>query len=266
MTTIVLEPASAAVGSRKRAAARPAFFSVMSVALLLLVLSGFTPTLYLRPLFNPPAIPGYLFLHGITLTAWFVWLCVQTLLIQSRRAALHRRLGVAGGVLAAIVPFAGLMATNGALGRLTASGLDLNADASVLGIGVNGISLLEFASGVVWGNIASAISFAVLAWTGILLRRRTAAHKRLMLLATVAILGPALARLARLPYFGGEGGPFVVIVSLTLLGIVVVHDVVTTRKVHPATVFGAAFPLVLFAGATAISTTAFGLDFVRRLQ
>jgi len=238
----------------------------MSVVTLLIVVSGFTPTLYLRPVFNPPAIPGYLFLHGITLTAWFVWLCVQTLLIQSGRTAMHRRLGVAGAVLAAIVPFAGLMATSGAVGRLTASGLDLNGDASVLGIGVNGVSLLQFASGVVWGNIANAISFAVLAWTGILLRRRTAAHKRLMLLATVAILGPALARLARLPYFGGEGGPFILIVALTLLAIVIVHDVVTMRKVHPATVFGVAFPLALFSLGTAISTTAFGLDFVRRLQ
>ena len=266
MATTVLEPASVATRSRQRAAARPVFFSVMSVVILLLVLSGFAPTLYLRPLFNPPAIPGYLFLHGITLTAWFVWLCVQTLLIQSGHTALHRRLGVAGAALAVMVPFAGLMATAGAVGRLTASGLDLNADASVLGIGVNGMSLLQFASGVVWGNIAGALSFAVLAWTGIVLRRRTTAHKRLMLLATVAILGPALARLARLPYFGGEGGPFVLIVSLTLLGIVVVHDVVTMRKVHPATVFGVAFPLVLFGLGTTISTTAFGLDLVRRLQ
>lgn len=57
----------------------------------------------------------------------------------------------------------------------------------------------------------------MLTWTGLLLRRRPAAHKRLMLLATIAILGPALARLARLPYFGGEGGPFVLIVTFALL-------------------------------------------------
>lgn len=265
MTTTVVEPVSANQ-SRRSSASRPRFFAAMSVVTLLIVVSGFTPTLYLRPLFNPPAIPGYLFLHGIVLTAWFVWLCVQTLLIQSGRTALHRRLGVAGAVLAAIVPFAGLMASAGVVERAVSLGIDLNADASVLGIGVNGVPVSTFLSGVVWGNVSGAVSFAVLAWTGIALRRHPAAHKRLMLLATVVLLGPALARLARLPYFGGEGGPFVLIVSLTLLAIVIVHDFVTMRKVHPATVFGVVFPLLLFGGGTAISTTTFGLDLVRRLQ
>ena len=115
--------------------------------------------------------------------------------------------------------------------RVVAIGIDLNADASVLvGIGVSGVPVVQFLSGVVWGNLSSAVSFAVLAWTGLLLRRRPAAHKRLMLLATIAILGPALARLARLPYFGGEGGPFVLIVTFALLGVVIVHDVATMRR------------------------------------
>ena len=58
-------------------------------------------------------------------------------LIRSGRTALHRRLGVAGAVLAAAVPFAGLLATAGVVARVVAIGIDLNADASVLvGIGV----------------------------------------------------------------------------------------------------------------------------------
>jgi hypothetical protein len=238
----------------------------MSALILLIVLTGFAPTLYLRPVFTPPAIPGYLFLHGVVLTSWFVWLFGQTLLIRSGRPRLHRRLGVVGAVLAVAVPIAGLMATAGVTTRVVALGIDLNADASVLGIGVSGVPVLQFLSGVVWGNLSDALSFAVLAWTGLLLRRRPAAHRRLMLLATVAIVGPALARLARLPHMGGEGGPFVLVASLALLAIIVAYDVATMKKVHPATLLGTAFPLLLFVGFSRISATEVGLGLVRWLQ
>jgi len=90
------------------------------------------------PVFKPLPIPGYLYLHGIVLTSWFVWFTMQTFLIQSRRTALHRRLGVAGAVLAVAVPFAGLLATSQVVGRVVASGISLDADASVLGIGGGG--------------------------------------------------------------------------------------------------------------------------------
>ena len=189
MTTMCSDRDSVATQFHRRTASRSLFFAAMSGVSLFIVLSGFTPTLYLRPLFSPPAIPGYLFLHGIVLTSWFTWLCVQTLLIRSGRTVLHRRLGVAGAVLAAAVPFAGLLATAGVVGRVVAIGIDLNADASVLvGIGVSGVPVVQFLSGVVWGNLSSAVNFRC--WRGrFLLRRRPAAHKRLMLLATIAILG-----------------------------------------------------------------------------
>jgi hypothetical protein len=265
MTTETLTPKSLATHAQRSTPARNRFFAAMSAVILLLVLSGFTPTLYLRPLFKPRPIPGYLFLHGIVLTSWFVWFCLQTMLVQSGRTALHRRLGVVGGVLAAVVPFAGLLATSGVVGRVVASGIDLNGDASAIGIGVSG-PVVRFLSGVVFGNVASAISFAVLAWTGIVLRRRTATHKRLMLLATIAIIGPTLARLARLPFFGGEQGPFTPLVQLALLAAVIIHDIATMRKLHPATIFGIAFPLGLFFICTRIGATDAGLSFVRWLQ
>src|SRR6185503_20057862 len=115
MTTHVLA-SDAQPRVRRRTVARDPFFAVISGLTLFIVLSGFTPTLYLRPVFKPVAIPGYLFLHGIVLTSWFAWFFMQALLIQSRRTALHRRLGVAGAVLAIAVPFAGLLATSGAVG------------------------------------------------------------------------------------------------------------------------------------------------------
>src|SRR5262245_55794978 len=175
MTTQVLARESVVTRARTRAVSRDPFFAVMSTVILGIVLSGFAPTLYLRPVFKPVPIPGYLYLHGIVLTSWFICFAMQTLLIQSRRTALHRRLGVVGAVIAVAVPFAGLLATSGVVGRVVADGIDLNADASVLGIGVSG-PVLQFIAVVVWSNLGSAVTFAVLAWAGILLRRRAAAH------------------------------------------------------------------------------------------
>ena len=265
MTTQVLARESVVTKARPRTVARDPFFAAMSAVILAIVLSGFAPTLYLRPVFKPLPIPGYLYLHGIVLTSWFVWFTMQTFLIQSRRTALHRRLGVAGAVLVVAVPFAGLLATSQVVGRVVALGIDLNGDASVFGIGVSG-PIVQFLAGVVWSNLSSAVTFAVLGWAGILLRRRAAAHKRLLVIATVSILGPALARLARLPFFGGEQGPFTVSVLLALLAAVVIHDVVTMRKLHPATTAGISFAIAVSVIFNAIAATQMGLSLVLWLQ
>ena len=83
---------------------------------------------------------------------------------------------------------------------------------------------------------------------------------------TISILGPALARLARLPFFGGEQGPFTVSVLLTLLAAVVIHDLVTMKKIHPATMFGISFAIAVSVISTAVATTNAGLSLVRWLQ
>jgi hypothetical protein len=263
--TQVLAAESVATPGRRRIASRSRFFTVVSGVTLLIVLSGFAPTLYLRPLFKPAPIPWYLYLHGALLTSWFALLFVQSVLIRSGRIAVHRRLGVAGAVLAAAIPFAGLMATFGAVPRVLAGGLTLDSDASALGIGVSG-PLEAFLSGVVWGNLSAALTFSALVWTAIFLRRRPAAHKRLMVVGTVAILGPALARLARLPIFGGEQGPFTPIVLLVLLGAVVVHDAITIRRIHPATLVGIIFAIAMTLASALIASSDAGLTFVRWLQ
>jgi len=67
MTTQVLARESVVTKARPRTVARDPFFAAMSAVILAIVLSGFAPTLYLRPVFKPLPIPGYLYLHGIVL-------------------------------------------------------------------------------------------------------------------------------------------------------------------------------------------------------
>ena len=91
--------------------------------------------------------------------------------------------------------------------------------------------------------MAAAIDFAVLVFLG--LRQRTkdlSAHKRLMLLATISILGPPIGRLASgdLSYYA----TFAVFLALPLA-----FDFVSLRRFHRATVWGVA----LIAASQALS-------------
>ncbi len=71
--------------TRARRTQRSGVFTIIAGALLLLVVAGFVPTLYLRPLFVVPPIPAYLYAHGIILTSWFIWFLGQSLLIRAGR-------------------------------------------------------------------------------------------------------------------------------------------------------------------------------------
>jgi hypothetical protein len=261
----IISASSADPVQRAGVGRRDPFFFGMSVLLLLIVLIGFSPTLYLRAFRDLPTLPGHLYLHGTILTGWFAWLVLQASLIRANRVGLHQRLGAIGALLGLAVVFAGPLATFNVVPRIRDAGFDLDMDISALGIdGLgSGVSIARFATGVVWINIASAATFAVLLLAAILLRRRPRAHKRLMLLASISIVGPALARISRWPVLGGEQGPFIPLALLVLLLAVVLHDVISTKRVHPATLLGATFTILMNVAAGSISATEFGQAFVR---
>src|SRR4029434_7529067 len=79
-----------------------AFFPAMSSLLIVFVFLVFAPTYYLRTA-GARLIPGYLRVHGAAMTAWFLLWLVQTALIATRRRAVHRRLGVAGAIVATVI-------------------------------------------------------------------------------------------------------------------------------------------------------------------
>jgi len=79
------------------------FFLAASIVMLAILVVGFAPTLLVRPLFDVPAIPAYLYVHGAVLCAWFVWFSVQSALVAMHRTDLHRRSGIVGVAIAACV-------------------------------------------------------------------------------------------------------------------------------------------------------------------
>lgn len=258
---------SPALSSRVNATTAPRFFFMFSLALIGIVLIGFAPTLFFRFMTNPLPIPWYLHLHGMLLTLWFVWLAAQAWFVRSANVDLHRRLGYFGAGYGIVVVCAGLMATFGVVPRVMSLGFSLESDIATLGIqGLGeGMTILAFLAGVVWTNLVMVVAFAVLLSAAVIFRRQSAWHKRFILLATIAFMGPALARISRWPGLGGEQGPFIPLVLLSLMIAVVGYDIVTQRKPHKATLIGIAVILVAIASGAAISGSPFGQEFVRSL-
>lgn len=193
----------------------------VAIFIPIIVLAGFARTYYLKGLFGSQALPGLLVhLHGIVMTSWVVLFVVQVWLVAARRIRLHQRLGLLGAVLAALVLFVGVVTAISAAARGSSPG-PLPLQFLVIPLG-------------------DMLVFAILVGTALYFRRRINVHKRLMLLAAVNLLTPAIARIPL--QFIETGGPLVFfgLTDLCLLACVV-FDTFKHRRLHPVFVWGTLF-------------------------
>jgi hypothetical protein len=212
------------------------FYAGMAVLVAAIVFAGFARTYYLKDLFGRPALRPLLHLHGFLFTCWFLLLLGQVTLVAAKRVDIHRRLGVAGAALASLMVIVGPIVA---------------IHAAMSGPGPRGeLPPLVFLA----IPLSDILVFAILVAGGFYFRRQSPTHKRLMLLATIAILPPAIARLpfgfiratGPLAYFG--------LADLVLLSCSL-YDVVTRRRLHPAYLWGGLLiivsqPLRLAIGST----------------
>jgi hypothetical protein len=125
---------------------------------------------------NPPA-PTVLWVHGTVFTVWMLLLTAQVLLVLRDRVAWHRRLGwfVAG--------WACLMAVMGPWAAIASTLYDAK---------LHGPSPYGFIS----VHVVDIGAFLILLAWGIALRKNPAAHKRMMILSTVALADPGFSRIS----------------------------------------------------------------------
>jgi hypothetical protein len=227
-----------------RAPAERRLYTWAAVVALLVVFAGFAPTYYLKGVIGEPGDLGTMrHVHGLVMTGWFALFLVQARLVAAGRTDIHRRLGAAGIVVAALVIGVG-MAT--AIGAVRA------------GSTPNGIPPLVF----LVLPTGEMVAFAALFAAAIALRKRAAWHKRLMLLASLSMLAPAMARMPL--DFVRAGGPpaFFAMVDLVLIACIAV-DTLRNRRIHPAFVAGLAFIVLVQVGRLAISGTAAWTSFAQ---
>jgi hypothetical protein len=166
-----------------------------------------------------------------------VLLLVQTMLVSVRRTDLHRRLGMAGGLLTVLMLVVGTGVAIEAAKRGQVPGLP---------------PPLEFLA-VPLGGL---FNFAVLVALGFLNRRKRDSHKRLMVLATIAILGAATDRLLfPTGVLAFSGLPLTPVTSVGLTAVFVsacfLYDLLTRGRVHAAFLWGG-LSLLMWAYVTRV--------------
>ena len=192
------------------------FYMGMTIALVITVFAGFAPSYYLRPFYNTAPLMPLLHLHGVVFTSWLLLFVVQITLVATHRTNIHRRLGIAGGVIAVLMILVGV----------TTAIIRAKQGATPLP-DVSPLSFLVIPLG-------DMFVFAILVGAGLYFRRRSDVHKRLMLLATISIMGAAIARL---PFEMMKAGPpaFFGLTDAFVLACVL-YDLVTIKRVHRTTI------------------------------
>lgn len=189
-------------------------------AIWLAIVAGFGIDIVKRAHNGPLSFPFIIHAHAVVYTSWLVLLAAQVWLVRTGRVTVHRRLGMAALVLLPLM-------------------LVLGPAAAIHQVLNNPYMPDKW---IAWLSVqfTNAFGSAVLLAAGLLMRRHPAAHKRLMLMGTIAVTEPGFSRIwapmlaARL----GEGFlPFYVSTYIGTLLLVVgvgVYDLATRRRLHPA--------------------------------
>jgi hypothetical protein len=174
---------------------------------------------------------------------WFVLFATQAWLIEAHRVRRHQQLGIFGALLAVTVLIVGaaVVTINAREGRVPE-----NARIPV-------ILILSYINLLVFGLFVG---------TAIGLRRRSEFHKRLMLLATLNLLSPAVNRIP-LDFIQGGGLLTVLGIPDLFILICVVYDTVRHRRLHPAFGWGTLLSLMWPAVGIVLGGSSGGSTFAR---
>ena len=210
------------------------FYILGAVAVAVTVLVGFAKTYYLKTVFGTPSLTPLLHLHGLVMTLYVAIFIVQTWLVASHRTRIHRRLGVFGALLAAVVLVVGT--------TTIIVGTKLGHFPSPPPFRVPAIPLGEL---VVFGTLVTI---------GLYYRSKREIHRRLMLLSIFSLLPPAVGRIPMTFIENHDLLMPAMLPDLIMLAFVA-YDTLKFRRLHPAFAWGglliiATRPLCLMIGNT----------------
>jgi hypothetical protein len=206
------------------------FYSGMAILLCVCVYIGFSPTYFQAGMMRAPLPSPILHIHGAAFTLWMLLFVVQAALISARRVKWHRSLGTVAFCLPPIMIVLGVLAAIDALHRgVTIGPLDPAVSSAIPLIGIVGFAIVIYSS-----------------WRA---RRRPDAHKRLILIATMSLVGAAFgrfpwARIGLPPAAGATTGLGILLLML------IVYELFSIRRIHRSTMWAA--PLVFASVAFSV--------------
>jgi hypothetical protein len=194
------------------------FFSGMALLILASVFSGFARTYFFAGLWNAPLPNRLIHVHAVVFSSWIVLFILQIALVSTKRVRWHRNLGVLGAALAMAIVTLGMLASTDSLSR----------GFSPPGSGIDPRTFYAI-------PFLQVVVFAILIIAAFRFRFSPTAHKRLMLIATISLLGPAINRwpvalFQKVP-------PLTSAVLLGFILMLVAYDIWTLGKVHRATLW-----------------------------
>lgn len=196
------------------------FFPAMALLILATVFVGFARSYYLAGVFHAPLPSFIIHLHGAAFSCWILLLLAQTSLVATGNVGVHRRLGIAGFLLASLMVVLGVLAATDSLVR----------EAGPAGRDPKFFYIIP---------LTDMLIFATLIFLAFRNRSNAAAHKRLILIGTIALM---IAAVARWPLALVHMQPIrATLATYIFLLMLVAYDLWSTRRVHRATLWASAF-------------------------
>lgn len=205
------------------------FFPAVAWLMLITVFVGFAPSYYLAGALRAPLPSFAIHIHAVVFSCWILLLIVQTSLTAAGRIDTHRRLGIIGFLLACCMLIVGVWAATDQLARG---------------------SHVRDPLGFYVLPLSNVVAFAVLIVFAYRARFDSAAHKRLIIVASTALMAAPIARWHLHWSIGSErvfgvGGVVAERLSYIFVLLLIAYDFWASRRIHRATVWAGAF-LILF--------------------
>jgi hypothetical protein len=192
------------------------FYVAMASFVVLVCFVGFAPSFYLKSYLNPSReLSILLHVKGFAFSAWIILFLVQSVLIVRGSRALHQRLGWIAAVLATAMVVLVAAATVEEMRRIP----PFPPPAVALAL-----------------NTFDTVVFAILVSSAICYRKQSDWHKRLMLSATLILVGAPIVRILLIVEGKMSIGLLmldVLLVDLIFL-ICLATDLSSRRRIHPA--------------------------------
>jgi len=227
MATVAARPTNAVHASPSLPGRRydHLFFSSMAWLMLGAVIVGFGPTYYFAGVFHAPLPSMIVHVHGAAFTLWMLLLVTQTSLVSAGRVNIHRRLGIGGFVLAYAMVVLGVLAATDSLVR----------QAGPPGRDPKTFYVVPMSAMLVF---ATVITFAYRN------RANSPAHKRLVLIATTALM---VAAFARWPFaFLHRQVVVATLFSFGFLAMLILYDLFSLHNIHRATLWAGGFLVFVY--------------------
>jgi len=226
MITATATPCSAGERVSRMRRSDDIFFSSMAVLILATVLVGFARTYFLAGVFRAPLPNLLVHVHGAVFSCWILLFIIQVSLVSAGRVDIHRKLGLAGFGLACLMVPLGLAAATDSLSR--------NFSPPGFPFGAKAFYAIP---------VLAMVQFATLIFFAYGFRSNPAAHKRLILISTISLMG---APTGRPPFATITGHPHMgdIFIWLFLL-LVIGYDLWSTHRVYRATIWASLFVFVM---------------------